>query len=629
MLICRTINWPEVRQKIESADWAKACFNQIKEDFAFISEVCPSLPPLEPSEWAHYYYCPDCAVRLSFSFDEPHHHYCPFCHKDVSGGNYDGAWRKAVHESIVSNLERAAVLANLLEDHKPYIEYIRRMILFYADHYQNYDVHGRHAGRGKVMPQSLTEAIFIIELEHILRMVNGLELFSKEEWTHIQKDLFLPAFEMIKPQITMIHNIHAWMTSAICACASVLEDKEMLHDAIYGPLGWLEQLEKGVNEDGIWYEISPGYHFYSMQALLSGAMIAKENNIPVYQNPRLLKMGTSIFKIAYPNGLLPSYNDSGSDIYLSGYAHLFEELYSLQADSECENLLSFCYSHSEEHGCTPINALPDYAKTPSNVFPRNSISALLYGKPQLSKSALPPSETTVLTHAGIAVLRQGELRVGLKFSPNCRMHDHCDKLSLEVCRGTERLCFDTGTAGYTAHLTNEWCRTPLAHNMPVIDEARQAYCDAKLLGYGPDYVEAQAAESYQGVVITRKIQLTSLGFEDICHIGSEQKHIIDYPFRCVGRIRCSVETQPSEPFIKANGYNQLFNVRKAFTDSAFSVCWETDESRVMLEISACPQTEIFIANCYGVNRLQPQSILIVRRQASQTKFHVCCSVSKR
>ena len=114
MLICRTINWPEVRQKIESADWAKACFNQIKEDFAFISEVCPSLPPLEPSEWAHYYYCPDCAVRLSFSFDEPHHHYCPLCHKDVSGGNYDGAWRKAVHGSIVSNLERAAVLANLL-----------------------------------------------------------------------------------------------------------------------------------------------------------------------------------------------------------------------------------------------------------------------------------------------------------------------------------------------------------------------------------------------------------------------------------------------------------------------------------------------------------------------------------
>ncbi|MCI8443082.1 MAG: alginate lyase family protein [Provencibacterium sp.] len=620
MLTCHTIDWPAIRKKVKENDWARACLRQIREDFACVIGECPSLPPLEQSEWAHYYFCPDCAVRLSFSFSEPHHHVCPLCHKDLSGGDYDGAWRKAVHGSIVSNLERAAVLANLSPENGPYTEYVRRMILFYADHYRDYAVHGRHAGYGRVMPQSLTEAIFIIELEQVLRMVSELKLFSGEEWAHIQKDLFLPAAELIRPQIDKIHNIHAWMVSAVCACASVLEDGQMLKKAIYGPMGWLEQLEQGVNEDGIWYEVSAGYHFYSMHALLSGARIAKENGIPVYQNPRLLKMGTGIFKLAYPDGLLPAYNDSGTEISLSSHAHLFEELYALQEDPEYENLLSFCYNYGGEHGCTPINALPDYVQTPSSGFARNSISALLYGKPALSGAAEVPSESVLLEHAGIAVLRQGELRAALKFSPDCGWHDHCDKLSLELIRGTERLCSDTGTAGYAARLTNEWCRTPLAHNMVVIDQKRQEPCRAKCLTYAPEQIEAEACEAYPGVRLTRRVRLLPSGMEDTFTIGSEGSHIIDYAFRCAGQLQCFLEMQPAEPFAEENGYDQLMNIRKAETDNTFSVCWETGKSRVVLKMEACPGTEVFLADCFGVNRSQPQSILVVRRRANQTVF---------
>lgn len=626
MLACHTIDWNQIREKVKNCDWARACSEQIKRDFEDITRICPPLPPLEPSEWAHYYYCPDCAARLTFSFDEPHDHYCPVCHRDVQGEVYDGAWRKAVHGSIVSNLERAAVLANIEKDNTVYIEYLRRIILFYADHYRGYTVHGGHAGKGKVMPQSLTEAIFLIALEQILRMVSNLNLFTEQEWQHIQQDLFAPGAELICPQIHIIHNIHAWMISSICACTSVLEDKEMLHDAIYGPLGWLEQLEKGVNEDGIWYEISPGYHFYAMQALLSGAKIAKENGIPVYQNPRLLKMGEGICKLAYPDGSLPSYNDSGSSVNIGKYPHLLEELYSLQNDSTCESLLDFAYKNAPIHGCTPINALVDYMETPSNGFARNSISALLYGKPELSRVSSSPRESVLLKYSGIAVLRNDDLRVALKFSSNCQMHDHCDKLSLEVARGSERLCCDTGTAGYTANLTNEWCRTPLAHNMVVIDQKRQEFCNARLIGYAPDMVEACADASYPGVILTRKIQMIPSGFEDIFTVRSEEEHCIDYSFRCTGRIFCSLATEPADPFTERNGYNQLMNLRRAETDQSFAITWQTDKTQVILEMEGCPGTELFLADCYGVDRTQPQTILLLRRRGNQTIFHAVCRI---
>lgn len=403
----------------------------------------------------------------------------------------------------------------------------------------------------------------------------------------------------------------------------------MLQEAIYGPLGWLEQLEQGVNEDGIWYEISAGYHFYSMHALLSGAWIAKEKGIPVYQNPRLLKMGTGIFKLAYPDGLLPTYNDSNTGISLSSYAHLFEELYALQEDPEYENLLSFCYSRGEEHGCTPIHALPDYDQTPSSGFIRNSVSALIYGKPELSGEAAAPSESVLLAHAGIAILRQGELRAALKFSPDCGWHDHCDKLSLELIRDTERICADTGTAGYAARLTSEWCRTPLAHNMVVIDQKRQDPCRARCLSYAPGQVEAEACEAYPGVCLRRKIQLIPSGIEDTFTVRSEDSHLMDYALRCAGQLQCSLKTQPAGSFAEENGYNQLMNIRKVETDGAFSVCWETEKSRVVLKMDGCPGTEVFLADCFGVNRSQPQSILVVRRRASQTVFHALCQVEGR
>lgn len=624
MLSCRTINWDQIQKKVKNYDWAMACVKQIEKDFQQIPEITP---PLEPSEWAHYYYCPDCAIRLSFSFDQPHHHYCPICSRDLSGGVYDGAWRKAVHGSIISNLERAAVLANLKPDNEIYVAYLRRIILFYADHYRDYEVHGTHVGQGKIMPQSLTEAVFIIALEQILRMICNLNLFSQKEWVHIQQDLFQLAAELIWPQINQIHNTHAWMISAICACASVLEDKEMLEKAIYGPFGWLQQLEKGVNEDGIWFEISPGYHFYALQALLGGAWIAKEHNIPVYQHHKLLKMGTSIYQIIYPNGYLPAYNDSSYLANIGKYAYLFEQLYALQEEPEFETQLSFAYSKAESHGCTPMNTLVDYIQTPSNGYVRNSIAALLYGKPDLAESISSPNQSVLLPHSGIAILRQDDMRVALKFSPNCQMHDHCDKLSLELTRLSERLCYDTGTSGYTANLTNEWCRTPLAHNMVVIDQKKQAYCDAKLIDYAPDHVEAAADASYPGVMLKRKIQMIPSGFVDTFSVESDEEHCIDYVFRCSGILDCSLPMENATPFTEHNGYNQLMNLKKAISSKEFTVTWHTEVSKVQLLIKSWPKTEVFTADCFGVDRTQAQTILILRRHSNQTTFHVTAKIS--
>ena len=613
----KVFHWDDVLKKIETQPWASALVNAMKKDFDEHINAWPKDPPLERTEWGHYYFCTDCGVKLNFDIAKPHAHICPICHRTFTGWPYDGAWRKIMHSSIVSNMERAAILAHIPNADKRYKDYIHDTILFYANNYDKYNGHGEHAGKGKVYPQALSEAIFVIAIEHILRMTADLNIFSESEYNTIGQLFFIPALRLIRPQIDKIHNIHAWMQSAVAACASFLGDKDLLIDAIYGKYGWMNQLEKGTSEEGIWYEVSATYHYYTLKALLSLAWIAFENDINLFEHPTLNKMASNYILLAYPDGKFPAFNDGWFNTNIFQMCSIYEQL--SRFDHSFYPLLSWIYDNMKPCPYTCLNSLFNKDNKPTG-YSRASLSALIYGPISLPNAESPKRKSFLLKDTGIAVLQNDNLRVTLKFTGDGGGHDHNDKNSIEVYAHGELVSYDVGTSGYGIPFTKEWSRTPIAHNMVCINGQSQKNSKAKVLSYDGNSVCAQANDAYKGVSLERKIILNESGFEDIYKVKCRKESKIDWIFHCKGQIETDLPLVDKEPFTEGNGYDQLFDLKYTDFDNEFTVSIVHERYRLDMHFEGEKGTRVIIGKCFGVDKTDTLSFVMLRRKSKETVF---------
>jgi len=617
MVKSKTICWEEILKKIDTQPWASSLVDAIKKDFEDHLSVWPKDPPMYRSEWGHYYFCPDCGVRLNFDMTSPHAHVCPECHKTYTGWPYDGSWCKIMHSAIVSNIERAAILAHIPNSDEKYKKYIYDNILFYANNYDKYDVYGKHAGKGKVFPQVLSEAIFVIAIERILRMSADLNIFSESEYDTIAKLFFKPALDLIRPQIRLIHNIHAWMQSAVAACANFLGDKDLLNEAIYGEYGWINQLEKGTTEEGIWYEISPTYHYYTLEALLSLTWVALENDINLFEHPTLKKMVLNYIKLAYPNGIFPSFNDGWFGQNIFSKCDIYEQLAIFEPS--IEPLLSWMYENMKPLPYRHLNSLFGYG-TSATGYSRASLAALVYGSANLPKAEPPARKSFLFKDTGIAVLQNDDVRVTLKFTGDGGGHDHNDKNSVEVYAYDKLISYDVGTTGYGIPFTREWSRTPIAHNMVCINGQPQKRSKAKVLSYDEKNVCAQANDAYEGVCLERSISLNENGFNDVYRVKCDKESQIDWIFHCKGEIKTDLPLMNREPFKEENGYDQLFDLKYTNLDNEFTVSFLYEGCRLDMHFEGAKDTEVIIGKCFGIDKTDILSFIMLRRQGKETVF---------
>ena len=121
----------------------------------------------------------------------------------------NGAWRTLVHGLILRNMEWAVILAKVRPEKADLCkDNVRKTMLFYANRYLEYSVHGVRAGKGRIMPQSLCEAIFMVSVGRYLQWIQDEECFNESDLEFIREKWFSPAVDLIKPQIGIIHNIH-------------------------------------------------------------------------------------------------------------------------------------------------------------------------------------------------------------------------------------------------------------------------------------------------------------------------------------------------------------------------------------------------------------------------------------
>lgn len=285
----------------------------------------------------------------------------------------------------------------------------------------------------------------------------------------IERDLLCPLAEHLLGQLwRRVHNIECWHLAGLATLGVVLDEPRYLAPALDPAHGLGAQLAGGVLDDGWWWEGSPTYHFYTLQAVMALATALRERHPEALADPRLRSMLRAPLALVRDDLSLAATNDGwlreAEPGALGRHAPIYEAAYGLWADPAHADFLARLYTAAAS---------------------RTSVEALLFGPAALPAAA--PAAVTSAVHdtSGYAVLRGAdpERWLLLKYGPHGGGHGHPDKLALDLHAFGQRLAADLGTPGYGIPLNKTWYRHTLAHNTFLIDEIAQPPATGRLVRF--------------------------------------------------------------------------------------------------------------------------------------------------
>jgi hypothetical protein len=621
------IDWSRAALRCRRDPTAAAVVNSLSDAFDAVASAWPADPPLGQTEWSHHYFCDEDAAALRFDLSEPNRHVCPRCGRVYAGEPWDGAWRSNVHGTLVGACERATVLGMLRPHDERYRHFVRRVVLFYANHYADYAVHGVRAGKGKVMSQSLDEAIVVLSIGRYVEWTRQAGWFNDAEMSLLRQKLFAPAAELLRPQVKVIHNIHQWMNSALATCARFLDDRALLDWSIAAATGFHAQMAHGVNGDGMWFEGSITYHLYTFNAFASHALTALDMGVDLFDEPRFARMLLAPLDLVYPDGQFPAHNDCWPGVRLP--ANLYEfGAWAWPGTRLADELGRVVQLAGPERQTAHWTATLDRQPAAPTGQARASVHALLWGPEQLAPAKPSAGRASrTLPASGVAILEHErlDLRLCLRAGPFAGMHDHYDKLAVDVFADGQVLSPDLGTSGYGAKVTGQWYRTAAAHNLVCVDGRRQGKSSARIVTCDATRVVARAEEAYAGVLLERSLTLLPDGWLDVFEIAAEREVRCDYFFHARGSVSLDVPVQ-AESLGEGDGYAWPRDVRQAVGPLTVPprATWASGITLLTAQTQSCEGLEVFVAqtddNPAAPDR--PLGLLVLRRRGRVVRFEV-------
>lgn len=432
----------------------------------------------EHGQWTHYYYCHEDGTELNFQWDLPFSHRCPTCGKERTGEPFDSAWTSIAHTQIGHAVYHMALLT-LIEPDTQRIDRVKSYLMAYANHYETYQTHGDipYNGPGKLFAQTLDEAHWMIDLAMGFDAIRGH--LTPEEEAQIRSGLLEPcAHFLIEHKEKQIHNHSVLITSAIASIGLLLGNEEIIREGLEGEFGLLDQIARGIFEDGLWYEGNVQYHFYAFQSLLHYALIAEGTQWDVWTNKALKAMFDFPLPAALPSGDMPTLNDARLGHNIGTYTRYYEIALDIYGDEIYRSLLNTAYG----------TAWTDKQFIDVKTVRRDSAYALMFGRelePEEGKGqslwdtahrtqSLPASGLTKLVN------RAGWQAI-IKHSRFGGEHDHMDRLGLSVVCGSVPLFIDPGTTAYGIPAHYGWFKHTYSHNTVSIAGADQPPRDGNLI----------------------------------------------------------------------------------------------------------------------------------------------------
>ncbi|MBP5673585.1 MAG: heparinase II/III family protein, partial [Victivallales bacterium] len=566
---------PEIQRRIRETETGKEWWEGILKKANDWLDITPQFPP-RGGQWWHWYTCEKCGVSLKT--EGPTKHVCPVCKKVYSGWPYDDVVLDRDHHNLAYATRDLGLVYQLTKDAR-YAAKAREILMGYAERYLNYplhDIHGKPTGGGgHVTPQTLDESTWSIPLIQGFDCVK--EQLSAKDIAFISEKMLLPCAYHIKKHQWGIHNICCWHNSAYGLVGLTLAKSDLVYGAIFGPKGFLAQVEKGVTDDGPWYERAWGYHFYTMSAMrpLEEAIM----NTKIIELPKRYKlMYDAPLKFLTPTYQLPAFHDSSRvGFSFAGYSSWYEGAYTAWRD--------------------PVHG--EIVKAGK----RNSLEAILFGIADIQTSG-STFKSEDYHDTGVAVLRTQSPKLPVSLIPSNFIaldygehgggHGHPDKLNFVLYAHNQLIAEDPGCIAYGNPAHPGWYRQTVSHNTLVVDGKSQAPATGHCLAFAAipqaALCVAEAGNIYKGVKAYRAIAMIEDNVFDLLWADSDAEHQYEYAFHARGMLTATQEGEATNA-PQGDGYSWAKDWKLLKTAAVQNFVWSQEKVKLALTLKQMPDGE--------------------------------------
>ncbi len=575
----------------------------------FLNE--PVTFPPRGGQHNQWYQCEPCELGLETLSDTQHR--CPKCGKVHSGEPYDDVVFKRYHSRNLGRMRQAA-WACAITGEKKYADYAAKVLLGYADRYLKYPYHTNSAAKqpkglsgGHIDEQTLGEATSLSQqIAPAYDLIHDSPALSDADRKAIEEQLIRPMLQNMDKHKAGKSNWQTWHNAAMLCGGAVIGDESWVRKAIEQPgHGFAFQMGACLSEEGMWYENSWGYHFYTLHALVETCEGARRLGIDLWSHPKLKKMFLLPIHYVMPDGSLPRFGDDVN-----------------ATTQRIGGLAGPAYMAYRE----PLLA-PYLPATPT----LESILLGLGSVKQASERRLSPV-SEVMPSAGHAILRTSGpagLTAAFTFSPYGGGHGHYDKLSFVLFGHGRELAVDPGRAASQAYrlpIHKQWYKATISHNTVVVDgQSQEPVAGTLRLFAGNEQYTAVVADcdtAYKGVAHRRLLVMTPTYLLVFDRLDSPDKdRRFDWFYHNRGsEPKCDAAVEQADFSTQPPGYQYLRNVRQGTSDALIRVAFLDNPVTTYLTVGGEARSQVLVGDGPGSSILERVPLGIIRRTGRQAHF---------
>lgn len=575
--------------------------------------------PPEGGQHNQWYQCANCQIALETI--DAHHHKCPECKKIYSGFPFDNVLYSRRHGTNFSVAEDAA-WAWAVTGERRYAEFSARILSGYADRYLKYQMvhadagdknidvaahkNGKYRTAGHIAEQTLNESMLMIPLVTAYDLIYNSGALDESGKRNIEENLIRAMADCINIYKSGKSNWQTWHNSALLYAGIVLGDNEMVRQAYLDEEnGFMTQMNISVLPEGMWYENSWGYHYYTLSALTIMAEGSRRLGIDIYSHEKMHKMYLIAFGYLMSDGSLPRFGDAVDDSPVNPSVN--EEAYAFYRD---ERLLS---------------TLP--------TGPTWDMISL--GRDPNLKAEPPKSGSNLIQGSGHAILATngpGKLTAALTYGPYGGFHGHFDKLSFVFFGYGQELGVDPGRAASQAYrlpIHREWYKATTGHNAVLVDGKSQKEAGGELIAYSANEsyaaIAADAGPAFDSIAHKRFILLgpSYLLVVDQLNSSDGKEHTFDWLYHNKGNsVSCDLTSAEAIPGELPSGYSYLKDVKAFKVDGSKPevILFSNDQVSTHVTMLSDPADIVFTATGPLSSIVDRAPVMIVRRKGNSVNF---------
>ncbi|MCE5230583.1 heparinase II/III family protein [bacterium] len=566
----------------------------------------PIVFPPRGGQHNQWYQCQSCQMGLK-TIDDTHHQ-CPRCKKVYSGPPYDDVIFLRQHNQILNHARSAAWAYAITGDEK-YAAHVRKVLIGYAERYRKYPWHNANltqtgTGGGHMFEQTLDEASAMAgSIAPAYDLVYSSKSMSAADRHKIDNGLILPLLQNLARNKRETSNWQSYHNAAMLAGGVMLHDARWVDRAINDPKnGFLFQMEHSITADGMWFENSWSYHFYTLTALTETAEYARRIGIDLWGKPMLRKMYATPALYQMPDGSLPRFGDA-VDTMAGSATKDFESAW---------------------------RATHDPALAPMLVA-EPTFESILYGR---DTNAPRPKASSFASRqfpgAGQAILRgpgPAGLTSVLNFGPDGGFHGHLDKNNFVLFAHGVEIANDPGRArsqAYRLPIHKNWYKATISHNTVIVDRTSQQPATGKPLFFESGSVFSIAAaannDSYPGVEHVRTLVQSPEYLLVIDELKSDRPHRYDFVYHNTGStVGAMVPVKPAK-ITGFTGMEYVKNIKTGASDGEIGASFGGDGMVTYLTLDAQAGTGILIGDGPAGSVMDRMPMAMFTREGAGARF---------